>query len=280
MQRRGLVLTIMLLAAGLAVAGVAWACAPAGSLTLSQTSGPPGTQVIVSASGYPNGATVGIYWDSLSGDRLGQGIGPSFNKAVTIPPSATSGTHYLVAAATDANGAHSHQVPAAFTVTSGSSGSSPSPSSRPGSSSTPFPLINPFASAPAPGGKTLNGTAAGETLVGTPYGDVISCGAGNDVVRGGGGNDVISCGAGDDRVNGGPGNDRVAGGPGRDRLAGAAGKDRLSGGAGNDRLLGGGGVDVLRGGKGKDRLSGGAGRDLLFRDVRDVLSGASRDRVR
>ncbi|MDQ3871088.1 MAG: cell wall-binding repeat-containing protein, partial [Chloroflexota bacterium] len=115
--------------------------------------------------------------------------------------------------------------------------------------------------APAPGGKTINGTSGNDVLVGTRFADVINGGGGNDVIRGGGGNDVINCGSGNDRVFGGSGNDRIDCGSGNDRVYGNEGNDRLSGGSGNDRLYGNEGSDRLLGGAGNDRLAGGEGFD-------------------
>ena len=272
------------LAATMAAAALAWACAPAGYLSLSPPSGAPGTQVTATASGFPT-AEVAIHWETVTGNVLATGMGPGFSTSLTIPSNAAPCSHLLVAATTDEHATHT-QAPATFTV-SGCPTGTPGPGG--GTTTTPFPLINPFANAPQPGGKTITGTAAGETLVGTPYGDVIVCGAGNDVVRAGGGDDVIKCGAGNDRVDAGAGNDKVVGAAGKDVLIGGTGKDRLSGGpaadklsggAGNDKLLGGAGSDTLRGGKGRDRMAGGSGVDLLVRDAADIISGAGRDRVR
>ena len=92
---------------------------------------------------------------------------------------------------------------------------------------------------------------------------VVTGGPGNDRIRGstlsekllgGPGNDIISGGRCDaDILEGGPGNDKLTGGPNDDILRGGAGRDWLFGGRGNDQLFG---------GPGRDRLVGGPGRDV------------------
>lgn len=251
MPRRLAFGVMVVLALLVAFASLSWACVPRGYLSLAPSSGPSGTTVTATGSGFPQ-APVEIRWESRTGTLLKTVPGPSFSVPVTLP-AAAPGVHYVSAAVTGEHRDHSATV-AAFQVTAPIGSASPQPGA-PG----------------AAGGKTINGTIGNDTLVGTPFADVINCGAGNDKVRGGGGNDVINCGSG---------NDRISGGAGKDRILGGSGNDKLAGGPHNDRLVGGSGNDVLRGQGGKDRLFGGSGRDVLVRGAGDrLVGGAGKDRI-
>ncbi len=133
---------------------VAWACVPQGVLTLNPASGPAGSQVTASTTGFPVGEAVDIHWDSQTGPVLASGTGPTFTKTITIPADAAGGTHIVVAAVTDEHAAHS-AAPAAFTVPADSPNPAPGPGPGPGPGSpfSPFsPVIpaDPFgAAAPA-----------------------------------------------------------------------------------------------------------------------------------
>ncbi len=267
---------------------VAWACVPAGSISLSPSSGAPGTNgVVATASGFPPSQPVKITWNGPDGPVLATGPtngSGQYTAQITIPSNVCprSQPYMVVAALTDpAHGPHSAGS-AAFTVTGTSSdpACAPPPTNDPPTNTpiTPPPgsggIQNPVSPlVPDAAGKTINGTAGADKLTGTPFADVINCGAGNDVVSGGGSNDVISCGAGNDRVSGGAGNDRIDGGTGKDRLSGDGGRDLLRGGRGGDRLAGNAGGDRLHGGSGNDRLVGGSGRDRL-------VGGSGRDRTK
>ena len=82
-------MTALVVAAALLVpAAVAWACVPNANVTVHPTSGPPGTQATVSGSGWANGP-VRILWDQADGQVLAETRGPSFSGVpVTIPQSA------------------------------------------------------------------------------------------------------------------------------------------------------------------------------------------------
>ena len=272
------------LAVPLTVASLAWACVPAGSVTVSPESAPSGSTITVTASGFPQ-QEVAVYWNGLAGPRLATGTGPRFTAEVRVP-NVAAGAYVISAAVTDEHASHS-EGRAPFEVT-GSGNSPTAPTPAPGASTNPPPL-NPFAPAPSNGGKVITGTARNDRLIGTSGRDVIRCGGGNDVVIAGGGNDYIDCGAGRDRVNGGSGhdeirggsgNDTLTGGPGNDELLGGSGNDKLSGGPGSDELSGGLGRDTLRGNGGRDSLNGGAGRDILYADRSDRLRRGAGDRVR
>ena len=236
-------------------------------MTVSPESAPSGSTITVTLAGFPRETPLDVRWNGQNGPRLTTGTGPAFTATVTVP-SVPAGAYVISAATTDEHAPHSEgRVP--FEVT-GSSDSGTAPTPAPGLSTNPTPL-NPFAPAPAVGGKVITGTAGNNRLIGTSGRDVIRCGGGNDIVIAGGGNDFIDCGAGNDRVNGGFGNDEIRGG---------IGNDKLTGGPGNDDLNGGLGIDTLRGNGGRDRLNGAGGRDTLFADKSDRISRGVGDRVR
>lgn len=254
------------LAVPLTVASLAYACVPAGSVTVSPESAPSGSTITVTARNFP-AQEVAVYWNGLTGPRLATGMGPVLTAEVRVP-NVAAGAYVISAAVTDEHASHS-EGRAPFVVT-GSADSPTAPTPAPGLSTNPPPL-NPFAPTPSKGGKVITGTARNDRLIGTSGRDVIRCGGGNDIVIAGGGNDFIDCGAGNDRVNGGSGHDEIRGG---------SGNDTLSGGTGNDELNGGLGRDILRGNGGRDRLNGGPGRDILYGDKSDRISRGAGDRVR
>ena len=278
--RRTYLAALGALAVALTAVSLAWACVPGGQMTLSQSSGPPGTQVVVTLSDWPS-HPVGIYWMEVRPEnKLATAMGPSDQKTITIPMNAQAGQGYIIGSNETQSNAHS-TFAAPFMVDGGGPPPPPPPPPPDPPSGDPPPsggsggggggFAGPIGGGGAVGGRVINGTSGRNNLVGTPYADLINCGAGNDTVRGGGGNDIINCGPGRDRVFGGPGNDRIGGGSGNDRLAGNSGNDRLGGGRGNDRLTGGSGFD---------RLFGNSGRDTLFRQGNDKLSGGpGRDRI-
>jgi len=272
------------LAVPLTVASLAWACVPAGSVTVSPESAPSGSTITVTAANFPN-QEVAVYWNGLSGPRLATGTGPRFTAEVRVP-NVPAGAYVISAAVTDEHAQHS-EGRAPFEVT-GSANSGTAPTPAPGLDPNPVPL-NPFAPTPSNGGKVITGTAGNNRLIGTSGRDVIRCGGGNDVVIAGGGNDYIDCGAGRDRVNGGSGHDEIRGGSGNDHLTGGTGNDEIRGDSGNDKLFGGigsdnlnggAGIDHLRGNGGRDRLNGAGGRDTLYADRSDRISRGVGDKVR
>ena len=276
---------------------LAWACVPGTSLTLSSSSGAPGTTVTATVGGFPADFPMEVRMNTYTGPLLAQSASRpaagSFTLNITIPADTAAGCHLVIAFPTEPEHREHGLAPAAFKVVTEANPNPdcttpppPPPPPPPPAGAAPPPssaIFNPVSPVLSQG-RTINGTSASERLTGTPFADVINCGAGNDSVTGGGGNDVINCGAGRDRVSGGSGNDRVSGGPGNDKLAGSSGNDRvsggsgkdsLSGGSGNDRLLGGSGNDTLKGNGGKDRLYGNGGADRLYRGGTDRLFGGS-----
>jgi len=110
----------------LAAVSLAWACVPQGSLTLGPTTGPAGSQVAASGSGFDAGAAVEIRWESRTGQVLATTTGPSFNNVpITIPATATTGIHYVSAAMVGEHAEHSATA-ASFEVT-GSAPPGPAP---------------------------------------------------------------------------------------------------------------------------------------------------------
>ena len=93
----------------------------------------------------------------------------------------------------------------------------------------------------------------------------------------------ITGGSGDDSLTGSPGANRLDGGPGGDVLDAGDGPDALVGGTGNDRLTGGSGVDSYASGEGDDAVTAfdglaeevdcGGGSDGATVDVADKLAG-------
>ena len=284
-SRRVYVGFLGVLAVPLIVASLAYACVPRGTVKVSPTSGPSGSTVTVTASGFPRDAPVAVRWNGRTGPRLATGTGPAFTAEVTVP-NVAAGAYVISAAVTDSHAAHSEGRTPFRVIRSANSPTTPTPA--PGHGTNPTPL-NPFAPTPSNGGKVITGTAGNNRLIGTSGGDVIRCGGGNDVVIAGGGNDFIDCGAGNDRVNGGYGNDEIRGGAGNDNLTGGVGNDVILGGAGIDKLFGGVGaddlngglgIDTLRGNGGADRLNGASGRDHIYADRSDRISRGAGDRVR
>jgi len=112
------------LAVPLTVVSLAWACVPAGNVTVSPESAPAGSTVSVTASGFP-AQEVALYWNGLSGQRLATGMGPVFTANVRVP-NVAAGAYVISAAVTDEHAQHS-EGRAPFEVT----GSANSPTRRP-----------------------------------------------------------------------------------------------------------------------------------------------------
>lgn len=263
-SRRIYVAVLGVLAVPLTAVSLAWACVPRGTVAVDPANAPSGSTVMVTATGFPREIPAVVRWNGISGQRLGGGVGPNFTAEVTVPRVAAGS--YVISVSTDDEHASHSEGKIAFEIT----GSGTAPTPAPGGSNTNPAPMNPFAPAPAAGGKVITGTAGADRLVGTSGRDVIRCGGGSDTVIASGGNDFIDCGGGNDRVNGGAGNDEIRGG---------AGNDNLTGGAGADDLNGGPGIDTLRGNGGRDRLSGAAGRDTLWADSADRIVRGPGDRI-
>ena len=141
------------LAVPLIVASLAWACVPRGTVKVSPTSGPSGSTVTVTASGFPRDTPIDVRWNGQKGPRLATGTGPALRAEVRVP-NVAAGTYVISAAVTDSHAAHS-EGRAPFRVI-GSADSPTTPTPAPGHGSNPTPL-NPFAPAPSNGGKVITG---------------------------------------------------------------------------------------------------------------------------
>lgn len=107
-RKKGLTLTLMgfsaAMAAAVAMAVTVFACSPLPSVSLSTSSGVPGSQVLLTGERWAPGVPVFIHWDSLTGPLLAQAIpdgemsGPNVGPvSVRIPADAIAGYHILVA---------------------------------------------------------------------------------------------------------------------------------------------------------------------------------------
>ena len=240
---------VLALSVLVAVAALAWACVPTARITLSQSSGAPGTQVTVTGTGFNEGL-ITLRWNDVTtldtvqatGGNETQGHG--FVKVVTIP-AAAPGCHTINAS----NPSPGLPAGAPFEIPGTNCAGNQPPGSGPVTTPTTTPTTGggffPTTSDRNCQGKavTTEGTAGKDSIEGTSGVDVIDALGGNDTVKGLGGNDVICGGAGKDKLVGGKGSDRLSGGAGRDRLLGGPGADRMSGGAGKDKCVGGPGRD-------------------------------------
>lgn len=116
-----------------------------GTVSLSKSSGPPGTSVTVSGSGYPSGS-VEIRWDTTSGVLLGttSAAGGTFSKSVKVPDNATIGQHYVVACSTASRACSENDEfhfigRASFQVTAPPTTPSPGPTSPSPEPTSPSP---------------------------------------------------------------------------------------------------------------------------------------------
>lgn len=105
----------VILIAVLFVGGGASACVPQPLITLQpQASGPVGTQVTVNALAVNGPAE--IRWNGVDGERLGDGTGPAFLAAVTIPD-VPAGLYSIVVLERQADGSVGSTGRASFEVT-------------------------------------------------------------------------------------------------------------------------------------------------------------------
>lgn len=147
-SRAALVGAATAVAAVLGVAGAAWACTNAATVSVAPGEGRPGSTVTVEGDRFDG--TVEIRWSA--GDRLlARTSGPSFSVAVQIPADAAPGTtYYIVGTGRMADGKvlGKNQAPFHIPGTSGSTGTDTEPSgdrktsgtlTRPSGSSDPQP---------------------------------------------------------------------------------------------------------------------------------------------
>ena len=142
----GLVLA-MAVAVGLVAGGPA---AAATQLTLSPASGPPGTEFVVTGTGFA-ALPVEIRWGGLSGPVIATAMGPEFSVTAGVPDSPPN-SHPVMAVVTDGSAVSTSS--ASFQVTNGAA---PAPEESTTSTSTSTTLAQPPATSPAasiPGGET------------------------------------------------------------------------------------------------------------------------------
>lgn len=87
---------VLILFASIAAIGVEQASA-VGSITLSPTSGPPGSSVTVTGTGFAPNTTTSILFDGLFVAEQATNASGAFTKSITIPTTATTGSHPIVA---------------------------------------------------------------------------------------------------------------------------------------------------------------------------------------
>jgi hypothetical protein len=107
----GLVLAVVV-AVGLVAGGPAGA---ATELTLSPASGPPGTEFVVTGTGFA-ALPVEIRWSGLSGPVIATAMGPAFSVTAVVPDSPPN-SHPVMAVVTDGNAVSTSS--ASFQVTGG-----------------------------------------------------------------------------------------------------------------------------------------------------------------
>jgi Ca2+-binding RTX toxin-like protein len=190
-----------------------WACA------LAPTSGPVGTSVTLSGSGFTGATSV-----KFNGTAATFSVDGNAQISTTVPSGATSGTIKVTTPAGTATSSTSFTV-TGVTTTAGSA----------------------YAA-------TINGTSRAETIYGTPQHDLVRARGGNDTVylRGNSKPEVGLGGDGADRIFGQAGRDFIKGGRGGDKLYGGRGSDNLYGGPGADILILGPGESAAFANSGRD----------------------------
>lgn len=86
-----------ILVVSLAATGLTNQAYAVATLTVSPTSGPPGTSVTVTGSGFPPGTFVDLLFDSSAQTNATASSSGAFTKSMTIPSSATVGPHKIKA---------------------------------------------------------------------------------------------------------------------------------------------------------------------------------------
>ena len=138
-------LATALLAAGVVLAGAAWACVPQPLVSITpKASGAAGSQVTVDVTAV-NG-DVEVRWNSIQGPELAKATGPSFSVPVTVPQ-VSEGLYAIVVLERAADGSANFTGRAAFLVTGATS-----PTTAPAAAAPP-------AKRPSSGGRSGAATA-------------------------------------------------------------------------------------------------------------------------
>lgn len=134
--RKVLLAGVAVCAVALGGMSVALACTPGGGITADPGSGPPGSFVDISGTGFVAAGEqwqeqevgpVEIRWNTTSGPLLATATGPDFTQSVTVPQDATNRTYYFVAVQRRADGGSVRQAAASFQVTGAKQATAPPP---------------------------------------------------------------------------------------------------------------------------------------------------------
>lgn len=159
---------------------------PAGAateLTLSPASGPPGTEFVISGTGFA-ALPVDIRWGGLSGPVIATAMGPAFSVTAVVPDSPPN-SHPVMAVVTDGNAVSTSS--ASFQVTSGEA---PAPVDTTTTTTTTTTEVTTTTVAAAPTSTPVPEPAAGATGRATGLvvrGDASGVGGGVDGGISGGG---------------------------------------------------------------------------------------------
>lgn len=134
----------LVLAFAVAIGLAATPAAAAAQLTLSPASGPPGTEFVVTGTGFA-ALPVDIRWGGLSGPVLATAIGPDFS-VIAVVPDSPANSHPVMAVVT--NGASVTTSSASFQVTGAGA---PPPEETSTSTSTSTTIVPPPTTAPPAG---------------------------------------------------------------------------------------------------------------------------------
>jgi len=140
------------------VAGVGPAAAQT-QVALSPASGPPGTEFVVTGTGFA-ALPVEIRWGGLSGPVIAEASGPDFSVSAAVPPDAPPNSHQVVAVVTDGSAVSSSS--ASFQVTTGEAPAVPPPAPEESTTTTePPPTTSTPPTAPPTGPRAVEPPAAG-----------------------------------------------------------------------------------------------------------------------
>jgi len=150
----GLVLAVVVT---IGVAGVGPAAAQT-QVALSPASGPPGTEFVVTGTGFA-ALPVEIRWGGSSGPVIATASGPDFSVSAEVPPDAPPNSHQVVAMVTDGSAVSSSS--ASFQVTTGEAPAPPAPAPEESTTTTEPPTMAPPGTAPPAGRSAVEPPTAG-----------------------------------------------------------------------------------------------------------------------
>lgn len=118
LQRRLWMGIVAVIATAMSAAAVAWACTPTADMTAGPGSGPPGTQVTFTGTGFDKGI-VELRMDSTTSAPLTTVQGPSFSVTLTVPET-SPGYHTFGAVGYNSEGVAVGEASVPFEVTGAS----------------------------------------------------------------------------------------------------------------------------------------------------------------